>query len=624
MSDDSEVKSQDNIAIGTQWNNFIPKRVKMHPRGDEMRAIMERIRNGDEDAKKEMVERNMRLVTSLAYKIISRYGMNPNSPEAFDLVQEGCIGLLRAIDKFEYERGLEFSTYATWWIKQSITRGKDETIFTDMRRPVHYRIRARHMARTLSLFVKQYGRPAALTDYKELGVIMFDTFGCDWVTDKSIKQVQEEGYDKYRERMEDFIKENFMDGVVFIDNTAISFEAPLPHMDADNDMSIGDTLVKESEPTFLELVHNREQREMLAAIIGGFKERERIVVFCRFVAGMTLEETGALEEMNVTRERIRQIESMMLKRMRRAVNDYKNGEYVVTAKCDPDKLFDPTVGYKEAVATDAVAGISEAHARWLLPEDDEPLVDEANVADAEEQASKRMNAEPRRKGYDPISDNAVRLRVMTEIDAVVELNAKNPLDAMEMKRFLYALLLDGKPCATAGREVGVPQSKSYSWMTRWRKYRGQQPYISGIPPRPFETPEGYVKLSYTVDKGNGESTVYDSVESMMHARFMTEKQLEMYRNTDDFKEKQAFITKLNRRTNHLFDRPYSEASGFSFELREKGYHIKMIAALMGSKIGSINQIMSVRRSNYRGESYWDLRHEDIDVLRREYLAKTGA
>ena len=242
---------------------------------EEEKEIAKRVMQGDEYAKKKLCESNLRLVVSVAKKYVGKTSMS-----FLDLIQEGNMGLLRAVDKFDYTKGFKFSTYATWWIRQAITRAMADQSRT-IRIPVH-------MVETINKYVKvsrslmqKLGREATIEEIaKEM--------------DLSVAKVME------------------------IQRTAqdpISLETP---MGEEDDGKMADVIVDESAKSPIESATQTLLREQLLAVIDTLTPREQEVIRQRYglLDGKqkTLEEVG--KEFSVTRERIRQIEAKALRKLK--------------------------------------------------------------------------------------------------------------------------------------------------------------------------------------------------------------------------------------------------------------------------------------------------------------------
>lgn len=360
----SEIAEEEAIAIAEAdskkaSSSFITKMLNVtkqkHPRGDETREMVTKIRNGCRKTREEFIRRNIRLAFNLTAKFCRSRGISIASPYFEDLFQEAVMGMTTAMDRYDIERGFEFSTYATHWINQALTRGWVDAGPSTVRKPVHRLEQTRLIARAIRILERENpGRNINDFKSKEIAETLVERVGymSAFAHVFALYQQEIEDHGEVRPATKAYIIDKMSGYIDDIMSTGDLINDFGRYKSTDQEIETSDgegsalrdfmTYDDESNafalsPESIKLGQN--ERDILSYVVASLTKREREIVRYRFIMDETLESTG--EIYNLTRERIRQIQSKAFRKIRYGVTNFRKMKQDYQIKVDPELFFDP-------------------------------------------------------------------------------------------------------------------------------------------------------------------------------------------------------------------------------------------------------------------------------------------
>lgn len=522
-----------------------------HPKGEEAGELIRRFHAGDQKAKTEMVERNLALVTKTVIKFARPRGLFPNDPDTCrNLFQEGYFGLVRAMEKFDPDKGFAFSTYASHWIHQSVSRAYENTIRRTVRRPVHVE---RNCAKLSKIIYKHFQGEAFQRErgwLAEVARLFYERYGRLNNVDNTENREEEGGFDWAKLSKEEKTKrvvemEDFYHNIYFgCASGDMSLNVVKTHGSEQNGKEDEWQDMLESDDAEIDAgMLDDENRRILGDAIGNIKNaNHRILLRRRMVAGETLEGVGA--ELGLTRERIRQIQVQALNKVKyylttpdavvltklqnpnlffdETFEDHATACEVVTAseimEKQPQKRQEPTEEVSEAVvvgqgnAKEVVVGQEESKEPEIKTLKGTPvyLVPPAS-------ASKHMMELHFRSMRSRANWEQLAVELEQEIRDVAFSNPPpkregRSLTCEQLYDLLSRHLLKGQTQHQIIQETDFSQATVSRYLKRWRKYKGVEPYSEDDKVAvPFKAPDGYRNDAILVEVAKREVDTFSKV-----------------------------------------------------------------------------------------------------------------
>lgn len=574
---DSVLSTRESTDLERGLVNMIPRtKFKPFPKKDEVVELYKRIQEGDLKAREEMITRNLPLVQKMVMSELRGRPISEVKQQDLlrDYFQEGYFGLATAVDRFQPDLGFAFSTYATHWIKQAISRARMNLYTGNVRKPVH--IQAMTTRLSLAMSIARAKSQSNEKDWDLITQIYLERYELPFHGQKA-EELNKEDPEAVA-LTKQLLKEFFLDGHMTSKEVSGSNA-----VNDDNDLSLLDSL--EADTVSPEQLQEYESEKMeLVLMASRLTEKERLIIRERFVCERTLEEVG--QKLNLTRERIRQIESKALRKMRAMVPSLAHIKEVQGEILNPELFLGANVESKDAVklfhirqkplpvVQDKVETRALVKQNTNGPEEPKSAV---NIESVEEIIKEAFDLPPGARSV-KIENEEARAKMREEIEKVCEFNyPKDKALATKNAQILCAILIDGLPSLRAAKQFEKDQASVSRLLHRWRLYRGVVAH-ERRGATPFKSPDGTCKVvkSFNFESRPKLLSCY-SDETIADA-------LEFAKNNQHLVEEYLNLPKTNKRKGQV---DFPKRAQLIVDWAKNGMSIARIVALTGISVSAV-------------------------------------